>query len=271
MRRYAVLFLVSLFFMGMFLPQPAGAFYESDTVTVDYGEFLYFDLSWSYDGTMYVTVKNSYGDYSFDVFFIDASEYSNYKSGSEFYYYEACSRQDTNSYTVTCNVGAGSYYLLFDNTYNGYAQPYDDITFVYTVETTENSNGGDDDYFLSAFMCMVLGIVGLIFIIVIVAVVVSKRRKKTVMVQQTPPPAQHYPQHQHQHSQPPQAYGAPVQHTSPPPSTPPGYSPPPQPQQQHHQSTEAKQPPKLELPGMIGGTEDTLEDTYSGPPKPPKQ
>ena len=59
MRRFAVLFLISLFFMGMLLPQPAGAFYESDTRNVDYGLFLYFDLSWDYDGTMYVTVKNS--------------------------------------------------------------------------------------------------------------------------------------------------------------------------------------------------------------------
>jgi len=273
MRRLAVMFLISLFFMGMFVPQPAGAFYESDTVNVEYDEYLWFSLNWEYDGTVYISVTNTYSDYNFDVFFIDSSQFSYYKSGESFDYYTSCSRRDTSSFTVTCNVNDGRYILIFDNTVHGIAQPYDDITFVYTVETTETGSGGDD-YFLSTFMCMVLGIIGLIFIIVIVAVVVSKKRKRAVVLQHTaPPPAQPYPQYQP--SQPPQGYGPPIHQTTPPPSTPPGYSPPPQPQrqpqQQQYQPTEAKDPPKLELPGMIGGTDDTLGDTYSGPPKPPKQ
>jgi hypothetical protein len=280
MKRFLVLSLMALLFIGSVAPQHAGAYYESDTMTAYYDEYIVFDLSWGNSGHLSYTVSVASGDPNADIFFMDSSEYYKYQNGETFYYYIDCSRKNTRYATLTCAVEAGSYVLVFDNTVQGDASPYygQSATFTYTVETTEGSgnNGDDDGFFLSWFVCMFLFII-MIVVIAAVAISISRKRRRAAVQQQahvaysTPPPAQYTapPPVQHHHQHQPVYTG-----TAPPPSTPPGYGPS-QPVQAHthpHQpyQSEPAEPPKLELPGMMGGTQDTLEETYSGPPKPPK-
>jgi hypothetical protein len=283
MKRFLIISGMVFLLMGMCMPAPAAAYYESNTKTIDEGYYLYFTLTWSQTGTLSYTASASSGDPNFDIFFIDSSEYSKYQSGDTFEYYSACSHRDTRYSSKSCTVYSGSYYLIFDNTEVGPAEPYygETVTITYTVETSEgsNGNGGDDDSFLYMMIC---GFIGFFILIVIIAVVVTRMRKKKSVAYKVPStPAPSY-QSSYSSSQPPQDFYAQPQHThshAPPPQTPagykttpreeprPAYSPPPQPTGLP-EAKQPEEPPKLVLPGMIGGTEDTLEDAYSGPPKP---
>jgi len=126
-----------------FVTVPVDAYTDSGTTTVDAGQWLYWDaltfttqMSLSYTGSV-----SSY-DPNFDAFLVTASEYSNYQSGSTFYYIVACSKLNTRTVTVSCTQSAGSYVLIFDNTDAGDAKPSGySATFTYSVSATGSSSG----------------------------------------------------------------------------------------------------------------------------------
>ena len=183
MRRYialcgSVLFMV----MIMCIPQTASAYYDSGTRTLDAETWLFFDLTYERSGNLEYTVSTGSYDPNIDAFLVTSTEYYKFKRGDDFDYYSSCSDFDTSSANINCRVSsAGSYYLVFDNSYYGVAYPYEDesATVTYTVSAVEDSappNGnGDDDLWFTSIIC--LGIGGLIFILIIVAVIAAVHRR----------------------------------------------------------------------------------------------
>lgn len=288
MRRLFFMSLVVLLFIGVMVPQPAVADHHSETRTIYAENYYFFPITYKGSGTLSVTasVDSYYGSY-FDVYYLTPTEFTDYKAQRAFSYISACSDEDTSYADIYCTVDAGTYYLVFDNMWFSGAQPYDgeSITVTLDISTTDSGggggNGGEVDPFFGSVMCIGLGVV--ILVIVIIVAVVAMRRRRTASgapMQQTayhppvgppaPPPGQ---QTGYVGAPPPQAYHQPQPQYSPPPQE--VYEPPPpqpQPQPQYQSPYDAPPPPPdLELPGMMGGTRGTLDETYKGKRKDPYQ
>lgn len=274
------------------VPVPAAADTASGTETIDEGEYYYWTLSYTYSGNLYYTISNSYGDPYFDVYVLTPYNFGLFEDG-EYFTYTECSDEYTSYADVSCSVTSGTWYLVVDNSYRGSAYPdyYESLTFTYSIETVQNKpsnggNGGETENFMSSAICLGIAIFGIIMIIVIVAVAMSRRRRT---VAPAPPPPTAYPPQQQPAPPPGQHYGHQQAGYTPPPSQPQyqqqqqrqsqpeRYDGPPAPAQAPEPAHAADEPakaadyPDLELPGIMGGTRGTLEETYSGPPKPPGQ
>jgi hypothetical protein len=231
---------VILALMAM-VPEPVAAFHESDSATVQAGEYLYFssgDLGSGSSGwkvTYSVSVR-SY-DPNFDTFLMTTSEFSSYQSGGTFNYISDCSVQNTHVVSSkSCTPLAGSYVLVFDNSNQGSAYPSGyEVKFTYTVDTSGGSTT-DGSSFLTAFglMCVLI-IVIIVVVIIAVIVVMVRRRNQPVQPAYNPPPQQPYyqqPQPMYQPPPPPPMDPYQQQYQQPPPPPyggGPGYGSPPPP------------------------------------------
>lgn len=274
MKRILLLGLVTLLFIGAFVPQPAAADYVSETRTIPYDDYLFYTLTYKGSGTLDITADPTYSGTYFDVYVLSSTEYYDYKSESTFNYYVYCSDENTDYASTSCSLGAGSYYIVFDNKdFSGAAYSYEAITLSITIETTDSgssANGGNGDDLYGSVLCWAIG--GIILVIIIIVAVVSMKKRRTASGAPVRPTAYQPPPPAHQ----PGYVGAPppqqqVYEPPPPPSPQQQYSPPPPPSQQPAPQPQAHDapPPDLELPGMMGGTRGTLDETYKG--KKPQQ
>ena len=209
----------------------------SDTTAIHEDYYLTLTLPMTNDGQLIYTATVTDGP-NIDIALFDSTEYPNYVADKSSKYLVACSNLNTNKANIKCDLPAGTYYLVFDNTDYGSASPpwngVDDIaTVTYHVQTKDVTSTGEN-----AINTLVWIFVIVIILVLVIVVVVLLMRKRGHQQQGMPPQPQQYQSQPpaQQYAPPPQQYQPqpPAQQYAPPPqqyqSQPPAqqYAPPPQ-------------------------------------------
>ncbi len=94
---------------------------DSGTVQIEAGQARTFELD--AQGAILLDYEASVAQGpDIDIFVLDDQNYQRYQGGEEFTYYD-CSSLGTGSGSGTCELSAGAYHLVLDNTEQGEASP----------------------------------------------------------------------------------------------------------------------------------------------------